>query len=45
MSGIQEVVVAYKEIAGALNNSIEQIEDAVMGSIQHTSSLICRHLQ
>ena len=43
MSGIpKEVVVTYKEIAGALNNSIEQIEDAVMNALfQHTSSLIC----
>ena len=29
MSGIpKEVIVTYKEIAGALNNSIEQIEEA-----------------
>ena len=32
MSGIpKEIIVTYKEIAGALNNSIEQIEEAVMG--------------
>jgi len=34
MSGIpKEVIVTYKEIAGALNNSIEQIEEAVMSAL------------
>ena len=37
MSGIpKEVIVTYKEIAGALNNSIEQIEDAVMNALFNT---------
>ena len=37
MSGIpKEVIVTYKEIAGALNNSIEQIEEAVMGALFQT---------
>ena len=29
----KEVIVTYKEIAGALNNSIEQIEEAVMSAL------------
>ena len=33
---LKEVVVTYKEIAGALNNSIEQIEDAVMNALFNT---------
>ena len=37
MSGIpKEIIVTYKEIAGALNNSIEQIEEAVMGALFQT---------
>ena len=37
MSGIpKEVIVTYKEIAGALNNSIEQIEEAVMSALFNT---------
>jgi rod shape-determining protein MreB len=37
MSGIpKEVIVTYKEIAGALNNSIEQIEEAVMNALFNT---------
>ena len=37
MSGIpKEVVVTYKEIAGALNNSIEQIEEAIMNALFNT---------
>ena len=37
MSGIpKEVMVTYKEIAGALNNSIEQIEEAVMSALFNT---------
>ena len=37
MSGIpKEVIVTYKEIAGALSNSIEQIEEAVMSALFNT---------
>ena len=37
MSGIpKEVIVTYKEIAGALNNSIEQIEEAIMSALFNT---------
>ncbi len=37
MSGIpKEIIVTYKEIAGALNNSIEQIEEAVMSALFNT---------
>ena len=37
MSGIpKEIIVTYKEIAGALNNSIEQIEEAVMSCLFQT---------
>jgi rod shape-determining protein MreB len=37
MSGIpKEIIVTYKEIAGALNNSIEQIEEAVMAALFQT---------
>ena len=37
MSGIpKEVIVTYKEIAGALNNSIEQIEEAIMNALFNT---------
>jgi len=37
MSGIpKEVIVTYKEIAGSLNNSIEQIEEAVMSALFNT---------
>ena len=37
MSGIpKEIIVTYKEIAGALNNSIEQIEEAIMSSLFQT---------
>ncbi len=37
MSGIpKEVVVTYKEIASALNNSIEQIEEAIMSALFNT---------
>jgi rod shape-determining protein MreB len=32
----KEVIVTYKEIAGALNNSIEQIEEAVMSALFNT---------
>jgi len=34
MNGIpKEVIVSYKEIASALNNSIEQIEAAIMNAL------------
>ena len=37
MTGIpKEIVVTYKEIAGAMNNSIEQIEEAVMSALFQT---------
>ena len=37
MSGIpKEVIVTYKEIAGALNKSIEQIEEAIMSALFNT---------
>jgi len=37
MSGIpKEVIVTYKEIAGSLNNSIEQIEEAIMSALFNT---------
>ena len=37
MNGIpKEIIVTYKEIAGALNNSIEQIEEAVMSALFNT---------
>ena len=37
MTGIpKEIVVTYKEIAGAMNNSIEQIEEAIMGALFQT---------
>ena len=37
MSGVpKEVIVTYKEIAGALNNSIEQIEEAIMSALFST---------
>ena len=37
MSGIpKEIIVTYKEIAGALNNSIEQIEEAIMSALFQT---------
>ena len=37
MSGIpKEIIVTYKEIAGALNNSIEQIEEAIMSALFNT---------
>ena len=37
MSGIpKEIIVTYKEIAGSLNNSIEQIEEAVMSALFQT---------
>ena len=37
MSGIpKEIIVTYKEIAGALNNSIEMIEEAVMSALFNT---------
>ena len=37
MSGIpKEVIVTYKEVAGALSNSIEQIEEAVMSALFNT---------
>ena len=37
MSGIpKEVIVTYKEIASALNNSIEQIEEAIMSALFNT---------
>jgi len=37
MTGIpKEVIVTYKEIAGALNNSIEQIEEAIMSCLFQT---------
>ena len=40
MSGIpKEIIVTYKEIAGALNNSIEQIEEAVMWALFQTPAL------
>jgi rod shape-determining protein MreB and related proteins len=41
MSGIpKEVIVTYKEIAGALNNSIEMIEEAVMSALFNTPSAL-----
>ena len=41
MSGIpKEVIVTYKEIAGALNNSIEQIEEAVMSALFQTPAAL-----
>tara|TARA_B100002003_G_scaffold247651_1_gene279631 strand:- start:108 stop:1130 length:1023 start_codon:yes stop_codon:yes gene_type:complete len=37
MTGVpKEIIVTYKEISGALNNSIEQIEEAVMGALFQT---------
>jgi rod shape-determining protein MreB len=37
MTGIpKEIVVTYKEIAGAMNNSIEQIEEAIMSALFQT---------
>ena len=37
MTGIpKEIVVTYKEIAGAMNNSIEQIEEAIMSALFKT---------
>ena len=37
MSGIpKEIIVTYKEIAKALNNSIEQIEEAIMSALFQT---------
>ena len=40
MSGIpKEIIVTYKEIAGALNNSIEMIEEAVMSALFNTPLL------
>ncbi len=37
MTGIpKEIVVTYKEIAVAMNNSIEQIEEAVMSALFQT---------
>ena len=41
MNGIpKEIVVTYKEIAGALNNSIEQIEEAVMNALFNTPAAL-----
>ena len=37
MTGIpKEIVVTYKEIAGSMNNSIEQIEEAIMSALFQT---------
>ena len=37
MTGIpKEIIVTYKEIAGAMNNSIEQIEEAIMSALFQT---------
>ena len=37
MTGIpKEIVVTYKEIAGSMNNSIEQIEEAIMSALYKT---------
>lgn len=37
MSGIpKEIIVTYKEISGCLNNSIEQIEEAIMSALFQT---------
>jgi rod shape-determining protein MreB len=37
MTGIpKEIVVTYKEIASAMNNSIEQIEEAILGALFQT---------
>ena len=41
MTGIpKEIVVTYKEIAGAMNNSIEQIEEAIMSALFQTPPVL-----